>query len=366
VKVLIFTASLANPFLDAWVRAFVLAGASVVVLRLDHDALVPQVGGELAECLVLGDSTLPSKKWQLAVEQQLDGEPDVIFYWWGIQSLTDRRARAAWPESKVVLCVDTYPNAAFAVTELREVIRGRRLLSDIDGYVTTSDQMTTLLVRRFHGLADVPVFAALSPFPLSAHAAQPASRPDRELSFCFIGRSDYLYSSDPRMAKDRLGPWLEEFLRRGVAVHLQRPVDGRGADQLLARGFVLYEQLPRTSILDGRFSNHIASFDANLAMYAVVNPTLRRRVASGLSTRFANAVGAPSPVVVPPDATFARRFFEKVPIGFASNRHDEIMLRVARDGEEMRQVWASQHESWSADSTAQELSDFLRDVCGRS
>jgi hypothetical protein len=199
----------------------------------------------------------------------------------------------------------------------------------------------------------------LSPFPASAHATD-APPPDGAARFIFTGRSDYIFANNWRMAKDDVSALLTPILKAGARVSIQRPADETSALRLAEAGFEFYEPLPRESLLNGDFARMIARHHGHLAIYNVSNSTIRRRVSTGLSTRFAVGLCAPTPMVVPNEATFARELFAAHNIGVTLRKDPRETIDVVRtSNDHMRQEWYASHLSWSAESNASALAALV-------
>ncbi len=365
-RVLMVVTGIGNGFVEAWVSVLERAGSQVVVLDNSHKASLEDAPASLlAQTVFVHPAGGAEGQWRNAVEDLLGGPPEMLFYWWGLDSLRQREPIETW-RVPVVLCVDTYPNASIAASEFREYLRGFALVGGIDGLVVPSDEMRSMLVRRYPMLRPVPSVVVVSPYGQAAHfAANPAFGSSERVRLKFLGRSDYFYSDSTRMGKDDLGPWLSGFLERGVEVHVQAPSQQAQRQILSERGYIFYQPLERKTLMDGRFAAALEPFHGNLVYYSVRNSTIARRVANGLSTRFANAVCAPTPLVVPPEATFASRFLDEMGTGIAKRDHDTIIEKLLSDGDDMRRAWHDRHASWAAETVAEAFVAFLVRVTAR-
>jgi hypothetical protein len=266
----------------------------------------------------------------------------------------------AFPGVPLVLCVDTYPNASVVLTELREWATFLPRRRQVAGFVTTGAEMTRMLRRR--GLIRrQPTLELNQPLALETHASTGGSVgvPDTML---FSGRSDYLYSRDRRMAKDALGPSLEEFMSAGMKVTVQEPLDGSSRSFLEERGYAFYPRFSNEAMVDGRFSDFAAGFGCQLVSYEIPSGVIRRRVNNGLSTRWTFGLASPAPLVAPGRSAVARSFFAAHPVGLASDDPQHVVSELGRRGEAMREYWHRHHHMWSAEGSSGPLLEYFAGI----
>lgn len=356
--VVLVVTSLRNPFLEAWVAALRLRSSSVAVLLLNTEPTGDTPQSILRILVAAPGKSLTQIREQ--IEVILGGTPGNIFYWWGLHSARDPRPAIIWPAAKRSLCVDTYPNASRLLTELRELLRASRWLASIDCVVVTSREMADMLQHRLPSTRQKQIEIITSPFPISAHGTGDAeATDDPRKRLIFTGRSDFLYSGSAKMAKDDPSTFFESLISKSLRVFVQHPGDSAQARLLLDRGFDLYPHHNRASLLDGAFSQFLATFDANLIYYATPNGTLRRRVKNSLSTRFATGLCAPTPMIVPKPAEFAASLFADYPIGIAASDAATILDFLTSRTDGARRTWAANHIHWSAEGQAETLGRIL-------
>lgn len=358
-RIVLFCTSLKNPFVEAWVRTWEASGARVAVLAQVDPLDSPDTPPQLHERTVYfdgADKKVPTA-WKAKLETLLGGPPTAIFYWWGLGSLALRTPVEAWPAAKVLLCVDTYPNASRLLTEIREALQSLLPVNRVDAFVVASDEMASMILKRFPWVRGTPMHVVTSPFPLSSHLSQPILVAERseKLRLCFTGRSDFLHRGSLRMAKDDLGEFFVELLESDMDVFVQEPSDLAQKSELMSRGYSFYPAVARANIMNGGFAEMISTFDGHLVHYEVANATISRRVSTSLSTRFATAVCSPTPIIVPPEATFAKKFLSVHPIGFASRDADSISDVLSDQADAMRQYWRDNHHAWAGESNSMNL-----------
>jgi hypothetical protein len=363
-RVAIFCSSLKNPFIEAWLKTWEASGVKVAVLANVHPSDSSDTPDYLHERTVYFDAAdLGSvSQWKAELESKLEGSPNAIFYWWGLAALFETAPVKAWPSAKVLLCVDTYPNASRLLTELRECVRSAFPIAMVDAFVVASEEMAALLARRFPWVRGKEMRTVVSPFPLSAHcsavrdSARDASARPR---LCFTGRSDYLHSGSLKMGKDDLGVFFDGLIQAELDVFVQAPRDNDHRRLLAGLGYSFYGDVPRSHIMNGGFADMISQFDGHLVCYEVANSTISRRVSTSLSTRFATGICSSTPLIVPPEATFAKDFFSRHPIGFASKDPGVVRRTLGERGAQMREYWKTNHQAWAGESNASGLRQLL-------
>lgn len=367
VRVLILTNGARNPFLEAWVACIRSSGARVAVLldtRRMRDDYVPDV--LFADTVVVPADG--GTDWIRAVHERLEGDPDILFDYWGMATLLNTIGTRTWPKARRVVCVDTFPNASRRRAEVRDVVQSNALLHRADGLTVASRAMARSVRRATLGRSSgLPASVVYSPFPASAHAdgSHGRSYADGTLSLCFTGRSDFLFSQDPRMAKDAVGPYLQGFIERGAEMSVLDPGDERIAAELRNRGFRFYSSVSRSGMTSGDFARTISPFHGHIVTYAQAGPVVRRRVENSLSTRFATAVCAPTPIVAPRASGFVDEFFDRNPIGFRADDPDEILQRLRSDGPTMADAWRTGHDRWTGEAYGPALAEQWERVLNR-
>jgi hypothetical protein len=296
----------------------------------------------------------------------LGGDPEVVVLWWGWGAARHvPELVRAYPAARFVLCIDTFPNASMVGTEIRELAVAQRARRRLAGLITTSGQMTDAVHRRVPWSRGIPTLEWSSPLPLEAHAPKTCEKDEarprdgEEPRLIFVGRSDYLFAKTRRMGKDDVGETLAAYSRAGARVYVRRPRSATAAASLQGHGFEFYPEFSNADVLSGTFAAYVGGFHGQLVLYRVANGTVRRRVANGLSTRWATGIASPAPVVVQTAARAAASFLEAVPIGVVGDsvetNIDELLTRQLQ----MRQCWWNTHEKWSAKGMGATLREFF-------
>lgn len=289
--------------------------------------------------------------------------PDVVFVWWGLGMVSAELGylQETFSDVPLVLCVDTYPNASVLATEIREWARFRPRRRDVAGFVTTGAAMTEMLRHR-RLIGGQPTLELTQPLPLGAHASTEPGAPVDAHTMLFSGRSDYLYSRDRRMAKDALGKTLERFMRAGMQVTVQEPLDGPSRSFLEERGYAFYPRFSNDAMVDGQFSDFTAGFECQLVSYEIPSGVIRRRVDNGLSTRWAFGLASPAPLVAPEASSMARAFLATHPVGVAADDPDRVMSELGRRAGAMRTYWHQNHQTWSAEGLSASVREFFASI----
>ncbi len=373
MRVAFLSRGLTNPLALIWPEALVEAGHSVGHIDFGLGAGGHGSDGSVDLSAVTLAPPGPLDRHHAAeAEDMMGGRPDVTFAWWGSGSIHyGLWARHAWPGAPIVLCLDTFPNASMLATEAREVLRLRRLISNVGGLVYFSQPMKDLFELRVPHARSLPSIKMPQPLTSRVRAREGASLaaphrlPDRSGGegprILFTGRPDYLFSSDRRMGKDALGPTLEGMVNAGASVYV--PSFRR---ETAPRGMHSYPVFSTAQMLDGTFATYVAQFDAQVALYQPVNRTIRRRLATSLSTRFGLAFAAPTTVIVRPESTFAVDLLTDLDLGVVLRAPNDLVasLDAARKARTV-EAWHRHRDLFSASALASEIEGFFRTVAGR-
>lgn len=335
LKVSLEVTSLVNPLAEAWRQALVIAGYDVAGV----------VRGRVSEELPIG--------WVRSHDAPTN--PDILVSWWGLGSLPASPTPSEGRPDRWVLIVDTYPNASRMSTEVREALRYHIGGRHPDSFICYSPQMVQMLRTRRIIRSDATAHVLVQPFPIRMHRDVAHEPPAAQTNTAiFTGRSDHLFSAGRSMGKDALGSWLTSLIEGGLRVTVQDPVEEALRQQLSSRGFRFYQRLTNNEVLRGVLGDIVCQHDVQLAHYRIVNSTIRRRVATGLSSRFALGLTANTPIAVPSAAVGPRRFLEGWGIGGVADDAASLQRLVAK-APTYRAAWRSNHHSWSAEGQAEQL-----------
>lgn len=362
---IVFVTSLRNPLGTAWIRGLQAVGHSVVALDHRSRPLPEAVLEDWAWPLDVPVVTISGSAGVTArdrIDRALGGAPDVLIGWWGspvFRKLCD--GAVAYPSVPRALIVDTYPSASMAVTEVREAGRYLSALRRLDGIIYSSQEMRYLMERRFSRCRSLPGLIMPETFPASAFLSRETRSPwklhrsGNNPHVVFIGRSDLLDSRDRRLRKDAVGPLLRRLASTGVEVFVAG--DGRRRSD----GVATYPTQPASSLFDGRFAAMLSQFDAQLPIYYLANATIRRRVSTGLSTRFATGLTTDTPMLVQSEATFAAEFWRTEPFGAFWTHFSELVAQVHDAGMLSAHRAAAQrrHRSFAFERYRESLDQFL-------
>ena len=368
---LLVVGTLANPMATNWVYGFKSLGYSVAVLDWRDSPATPaqlEEWGLQDDIRVFSSWSHISDDLRQDVLNELNGEPAILFCFWGSQVLEPlRKAHQSFPHAKVVLCTETLPNASNFLTELREIWRFRQVDSSISGYVFYSEAMRQLFYQRVPSARGKTYLAMVMPFLEHAFVRNDVidsdvpqlKRFDEHPHIIFTGRGDKLWTKDYKMAKDAVGSFFVELAERGVHVFVPHSADLKGLPNLH-----LYPKFSNADLFEGRFSQYVSQFDAHLAIYNECNGTIRRRVSTSLSTRLAFALTSTSPIAVTQTSQFVKEYWNDTPFGFNFTDVDDLVTSLHdRDRlKSLRLNMSKMHLSYSFESQGKRVAQFLQKI----
>lgn len=303
----------------------------------------------------------------------LGGKPDLIFSWEGALILNPlRMVKQFFSSSKVVHCVNTFPNANSWFTELRMYQRYRSTDAVINSYVFYSDYMRRLFCQKIETATGKPYFNIVEPFLEKAFDGYADHQPDipklervdNSPYVIFTGRGSALWKTfSLGDRRDALGNFFKKLAARGVHVFLSPNSDTKNLPNLHH-----YPYFSNQDLYEGRFAQYISQFDAHVVMYNECSGTMKRWVSTGLSTRFAYALTATAPLAVSQTSQFAEELWHDLPFGFSFQNpidlsislHDRSKLALLRSN--MQQV----HRSYSFESQARRIADFFESIASKT
>ena len=368
---LLVVGALANPMATNWVYGFKSLGYSVAVLDWRDSPATPaqlEEWGFQNDVKVFNSGGNISDNVRQAVQAELDGEPDILFCFWGSQVLGIlRQAYQSFPHAKVALCTETLPNASNFLTELREIWKFRKFDPLISGYVFYSEAMRQLFCQRVPSSRGKTYIAMIMPFlkkafdrnNVSSSDVPQLKRIDEHPHVIFTGRGDKLWTKDYRMAKDAVGPFLVQLAKRGVHVFISHSVDLEEVPNLHS-----YPKFSNADLFEGRFSQYVSQFDAHLAIYNECNGTIRRRVSTSLSTRLAFAITSASPIAVTQTSQFIQEYWHDTPFGFTFTDVDDLVASL-HDKHLLTSLRLNMHKvhlSHSFESQGKRVTQFLQKI----
>ncbi len=258
----------------------------------------------------------------------LQGDPDLLFFWEGAPTLKPLQVvKSRFPDAKAIVLIDTYPNAPHFLTELIHVLRYSFSNRLVNGYVFYSEAMHQLFCQQVFLAKRKPYLALVEPFPESAFDLGGTELPqelklertDSQPYVVFTGNAGSLWSANYKQARDAVGKCLSGLADRGIHVFVNNNANLKNIANLHH-----YPAFSNADLLEGRFAGYISQFDAHLIFYNELNSTIRRRVASGLSTRLAFALTSTCPIVVSQTSQFIYEYWAEKPFGFMFSDVDDL------------------------------------------
>lgn len=376
IKILVL-AFLANPTCTNWIYGFKSLGYNVAVLNWSKS---PATKEQLKKW-GFSNNDIPifhiwhklSKTVRQAVLQSLDGTPDIIFSWEGVLILKPlQKVHQFFPTAKVVHCVNTYPNAINALTELRMNWRYRQANSFISGYVFYSEVQQRLFSEKISSARGKPYLVMIEPFFERTFASNGIvnsgvprlERFDENPHIVFTGRGDRLWDKKKlRSRRDALGSFFKELASRNIHIFLSPKANIKGFPRLHH-----YPDFSNEDLFEGRFAQYISQFDAHLVMYNEYNNTMKRWVSSGLSTRFAYALTATSPIAVTKTSKFVEELWKDNPFGFTFSNVEDLVesLYDKQKLTLLRHNMEKFHKSYSFESQSKRVARFFEEVLAKS
>lgn len=364
-----------NPMCGNWLNGLTAAGHRVVCLYwADRCPLTD----ELAGLGIRPDVPVRAFSEELAIGERaeivrlLGGEADLLFGWEGILTLHPIKVcMAAFPDAARALLVDTYPLATSLASELAHIGRYTWLGRALDGFVFYSDSMRQLFQRCVPTSRGKPWLAMVEPFPSRAYSnptqgggstRHVLERHDGCPHVVFTGNASMIWSSRYREAREAVGGFLARLAGRGIHVFLNSVADLRSVSN-----FHHYPAFSNAQLLDGTFAGYLSEFDAHLVIYHEVNGTIRRRVASGLSTRMAFAMTSTCPIAVSRGSRFVEEYWGDAPFGFAFDALDDLVESL-NDGEKLRRCRLNMEHvraAYSFEAQTSRINRFLNVLCAK-
>lgn len=373
LKVLVI-AFLANPTCTNWVKGLKSLGYDITVLDWKKSPATQSDfvnwGFEGSEFPIFHIWNDFSEELQQRVINSLGGTPDILFTWEGSPILKPlRMVKKSFPTAKVIHCVNTYPNAISELTELRLHWRYRNTSSLIDGYIFYSQVMRQLFVKNTPLADDKPYLVMVEPFFEKAFASNGVTDPtvpllkrvDEHPHVIFIGRGSELWCKNflYNGRWDALGSFFKELAKLNVHIFLPSQADTKNIPNLHR-----YPDFSNQDLFTGRFAEYISQFDANLVIYNEFNNVIRRRVSTGLSTRFASALTSTTPLAVTKTSQFVEEYWKDAPFGFSFSDVDDLAKSLHNKDmlASLRRNMEKVHQSYSFESQSRSVVQFLNEV----
>lgn len=362
---------LQNPMCGNWINGLSNLGYSTTCL---YEQSVELTYEQLRDWGISDES--PTRHFSNVVSEldrqfiisSLKGEPDIIFCWEGVPTLKPlRRTKQAFPNAKVIVLIDTYPNAPHLLSELSHILRYSASNPWVDGYIFYSKAMCDLFYRNVFGAKNKPYLSLIEPFLGHAFSVEDANPPqhlrlerlDKQPHIIFTGNAENLWSTRYKEQRDALGPFLSKLAEAGVHVFVNHNADLKNVENLH-----VYPPFSNQDLLEGRFAQYISQFDAHLLIYNECNGTLRRRVASGLSTRLAFSLTSVCPIVVSETSQFIHEYWKDEPFGFMFKNVDDLVESL-RDSQKLSVLRANMERvrrSFSFEVQSDRIHQLFKDV----
>ena len=260
---------------------------------------------------IFGLWEMVSEEVRKAVFNSLGGTPDLLFCWEGVGILKYISiAHSYFSTAKVVYDICTHPNCSNLLAEWRYILLYRKIDPIVSGYVFYSQTQRKLFNRNVPSSSNKPSAVMIEPFLKKAFSSgrldsdvPQLERYDENPHIIFTGNATKLWTKSIRHSrKDALGAFLNRLSQHDIHVFVKEKADTKGLSNLH-----LFPTFYNPDLINGKFSQYISQFDSHLVIYNEFNETSRRRVASGLATRFAYAITSTCPIAVTHTSKIYRR-----------------------------------------------------------
>lgn len=373
LKILIISGAnlLKNPMCGNWINGLSKAGHQVVSVYWQSTQLSFQ---QLRNWGITEPTTvfrfykeLP-KYTRNNLVKFLGGRPDILFCWEGVPTLKPLQVvKPYFPEAKTVFMIDTYPNAPHLLSELFHIFRYSATNRLIDAYIFYSEAMCKLFYQQVFLAKNKPYLALIEPFPESAFDLGKTELPqelkleriDNQPYVVFTGNAESLWSTYYKQAQNAVGQFLLRLAARGVHIFVNNNADLKNIANLHH-----YPAFSNADLLEGRFARYLSQFDAHLIFYNELNNTIRRRVASGLSTRLAFSLTSTCPIAVSQTSQFIHEYWSDRPFGFMFRDVDDLAnsLQDRKKLDLLRANMEKVHFYFSIESQNERIYKFLTGI----
>jgi hypothetical protein len=375
INILVAAIGIMNPNSIGWIHGLKKLGHNVAVAVPNRKGLSQQKLLELGFLnkdfpnipLFCHDNVNEMQKQVLC---SFGTEPDLVFFWEGIGILKKvQEIKRVFNSSKVVFCMNTYPNCASLWREIEINWKHGRINSLIDGYIFYSRQQKELFLKNVSQAKARKSITMIDPFFESAFYSPndqskkqviELRRYDDAPHVIFTGNASKLWNkSRGHSGKDALGPFLESLCEHGIHVFVHEKADTKNISNLH-----LFPTFRNPDLIEGKFSHYISSFDAHLVVYNEHTSTGKRRVSTGLATRFSYALTATCPIAVTETSEFVKDLWKDMPFGFTFRDVGDLVSSL-RDSQKLKMFRSNMekiHKNFSFESQAEYLEEFLQGI----
>ncbi|NJK57592.1 MAG: hypothetical protein HC939_17105 [Pleurocapsa sp. SU_5_0] len=376
MKNIIFLAyDVCNPLSINWVHGFQAIGYNVTVLvanqPLPNEEELLKLGFydcNLPKTPLFGLWEMESVKSRKAVLDSFSGSPDILFCWEGVCILKHTPiAHSYFPTAKVVYDICTHPSCSNVLAEWRYIWLYRQIATIVSGYIFYSQTQRQLFVKNVPSSSNKPFLIMIEPFLEKSFFSNDdkidsdipkLKRYDQNPHVIFTGNGKKLWNKSlSHDRKDALGPFLEKLSQREIHIFVDQRANTKGLSNL----HLLPTRFNNLDIMNAKFSQYISQFDAHLVVYNEFNSTSRRKVASGLGTRFACAVASTCPIAVTSNSTFVKEYSPDAPFWFTFSNINDLVKSLHNKQllESLSQNMKTVHRSYTFEFQSKRVVHFL-------
>ena len=365
-----------NPMSINWIHGFQTLGCKVTVLianpPLPNEQELKSLGlydPDFPNIPVFGLWEMIFKKNRETVLKSLRGNSDILFCWEGVGILKHiAKAHSYFPTAKIVFDICTHPNCSNIFAEWRYIWLYRKIENIVSGYVFYSQAQRKLFNRNVPSSIDKPYLVMTEPFLKKAFSSKgivdsnvpQLKRHSKNPHIIFTGNAKRLWTrSLSHKRKDALGLFLKELSLQGIHIFVHEKADTKGLLNLH-----VFPTFHNPDLMNSKFSQYISQFDAHLVMYHEFNGTSRRRVASGLATRFSYALTSTCPIAVSSSSKFVKEYSQNAPFYFIFNNIDDLVESLYNQNllHSLRNNMQKIHKSYAFESRSDSVIQFFAKI----
>ena len=367
-----------NPLSINWIHGFQTLDYSVTVLIANQPIPDKQQLQKLGfynlnypEIPIFGLWEMGSEESRKAVFKSLGGNPDILFCWQGVGLLKYAQiAHSYFPQAKVIYDICSHPGCSNIFAEWKYIWLYRQIDPIVSGYIFYSQNQHKLFSQNVPSSSNKTYLVMIEPFLERSFFSDDGNidsdipklkRHDQNPHVIFTGNGTKLWNNSfGHDRKDSLGIFLQKLSQQNIHIFIDKRANTKGINNL----HLLPTRFGNLDLMNGRFSQYISQFDAQLVIYNEFNSVSRRRCASGLGTRFAYAITSTCPIAVTSNSIFIKEYSPDTPFWFDFSNIIDLVKSLNNKQllKSLRQNMKIVHKSYSFESQSEQLVSFLEKI----